>query len=187
MLAVVRNWLGSAGAPAQLCARDDGHSADHLWAGAGKGVRHRTAIGESGREAQVSVDAQVRLNKLDELVEEGDILAILVAPASVQTIRNHKDSRVVCNGLQSVEREGTTAVGVLTVDNLLGGSTKLMPSENEAVGVVLVVVVWDVEEVVAVLAIHLHRILLRCEGLSLAATSRVGGEDGRDRRQEKAC
>jgi len=186
VLSVVGDRLGSTGATAQLCARDDGYGTDHVGAGACERVRHSTAVAEARGEAKGGVDAEVRLNSLDHLVKEGDILATRVGPALVEPIRNNEDGRVVGNSLEAVVRQSTALGDILAVDNLLRTSPTLVPCEDETVRPVLVVVVRDVEDVVAVLAVDLHRVLLVRERFGLAAACRVGREDGWHRGQEEA-
>ncbi|OSS46593.1 hypothetical protein B5807_08500 [Epicoccum nigrum] len=177
VLAVESNGGVASVAAAQLSAGDDSDGADLVRAGTGKSVGHAATVAETGREAEVGVDAKVVLNCLNELVKEGDILAVGVGPALVQTIRNDKDGSVLGNGLEAVERKNTSSIGVLAVDNLLGAGASLVPLIDNPVRVVLVVVVRHVDEVVAGLAVDGHRILLVGDGLGFAAAGRVCRKD----------
>jgi hypothetical protein len=186
MLTIVRDGLSAARAPAQFGARDDGYGAEYVGSRASEGVGHGAAEAEAGGEAQVGVDAEVGLDCLEHLVEEGYVLAVLVGPASVETIGNDEDGRVVGNGFEAVIRQRATTGDVLAVDNFLRTAAARVPGEDEAVGVVLVVVVGDVEDVVAVLPVDLHRVLLVGQCLGFAAARGVCCEDGRHCGQEEA-
>ena len=177
VLAVECNGRVASVAAAQLSAGDDGDGADLVRAGTSKSVGHTAAVAETGREAEVGVDAEIILNCLDKLVEEGDILAVGVGPALVQTIRNDEDSSVLGKGLEAVEGKNSSSIGVLAVDDLLGAGATLVPLIDNPVRVVLVVVVRDVDKVVAGLAVDGHGILLVGDGLGFAAAGRVCRKD----------
>jgi hypothetical protein len=186
VLTIVCHGLSSASAAAQLSAGDDSHGTDHVGSRAGERVRHGATIAEASGEAKVGVDAEVGLDGLEHLVEESHIFAILVCPASVQTIGNDEDRRIVRNRLKAVVRKHTTTSDVLAVDDFLRTGAALVPGEHETVWVVLVVVVRDVEDVVAVLPVNLHGVLLVRERLGFATAGGVRCEDGRHCGQEEA-
>jgi len=149
VLAVVSDGVGAALAAAELTSGENGNSADHLGAGAGESKGHGAAVAEASREAEARFYAEVGFDGLDELVEEGDVLAALVAPAGVEAVGHDKDGRVVGNGVKSIVGQGAAAVGVLAVGNLLGAAAELMPGEDKTVGVLLVVAVRELDDVLA--------------------------------------
>jgi len=189
VLSVVGHGRVAAAAAAQDGTGNDGDGADHGRAGAGDGVRHGAAVAEAGREAQRRLDAQGVLDGRDHLVEEGDVLAVLVAPARVEALRDHEDGVVVgVEGGEAVVGEGTAAVGVLALDDLLGAAAELVPGEDEAVGLVAVVVVGQLDHVLALLVVDVERV--GAAGLvawALAAAGRPGrrGDGGEDPQEEE--
>lgn len=96
-------------------------------------------------------------------------MARLYSPTVVETLRDHKDGRVVGNGVEAVVGEGAALVNVLAVDNLLGAAAELVPGEDEAVGPVFVVVVGQLHVVLAGLAVDADAVLLALDGGRLAA------------------
>ena len=177
VLAVECNGGVASVAAAQLGAGDDSDGADLIRAGTSKSVGHAAAVAEAGRKAEVGVDAEVVLDCLEELVEEGDILAVGVGPALVQTVGNDEDGGVLGNGLEAVEWKNSSSIGVLAIDNLLGAGAALVPLIDNPIRVVLVVVVRDIDKVVSGLAVDGHRILLVGDGLGFAAAGRVCRKD----------
>lgn len=174
MLPVVCDGCLSAITAAQLSTRDNSNCTNHIGTSASKSIRHCTSVAETCGEPEVGVDAEIRLDSLHQLVKEGDIFAALISPALIEAIRHDKDSRVVRNSLETIVGQGSALVGVLAVDNLLRTAAELMPGEDQSVGLVLVVVVRNVQEVVSILPVHLHRVLLVREGFRLAAACGVG-------------
>jgi len=110
-------------------------------------VAHSTTVAESGSEYLLLINAEVLLGKSKHLVSEGDILAALVSPASVETVGGDEDGRVASQAAKTV---------VIALDDVAHVSAEPVVAEDEAVGLVVLVVVGQLEGVLAVLAVDLH-------------------------------
>lgn len=118
-------------------------------------------------------------------MEESHILAILVRPTSIQATRDHKDGRAVGDGLESIVRKRTAAIGILAVSDLLGTAAQLMPCENETIWLVLVVVVGDVEEPVTFFPLTCMEYCLLVRVLALPQPAELAAEmDGTEARRQ---
>jgi len=178
VLPVVRDRLRPALAPAQLAAGQDGNGPDDVGAGTSDSVRHCAAVAEASREDEVRVDAELVGDSFDELVEEGNVFAALVAPPVVEPVRHDEDGAVVGQGRQAVIGKDPATIRVLAVDDFLRVAVELVVREDEAVGAVWRVVVRQLHEVLPLLAVHLHSVLLVPQRRHLAAAGRRVGVHG---------
>lgn len=110
-------------------------------------MAHGTTIAESGSENLLLINAEVLLGKSKHLISEGDILTTLVGPASVETVGGDEDGRVASQVAKTI---------VTALDNVAHVSAEPVVAEDETVGLVVLVVVGQLEGVLAILAVDLH-------------------------------
>lgn len=185
VLTVESNRGVSSVAAAQLATGDDGDSTDHGRSGTGDSIGHGAAVAEPSGEPLGGLHAEIGFDSLDELIEEGDVLAALVGPAGVETVGDDKDGGVVGESVEAVVREGAALVDVLAVDDLLGAAAELVPGEDELVGKVVVVAVGDLHDVLALLAVDGDGVLLAPDGVGLAAACGPFGHHGTEQAQHQ--
>lgn len=110
-------------------------------------MAHGTTIAESGSENLLLINAEVLLGKSKHLISEGNILTTLVSPASVETVGSDEDGRVASQVAKTI---------VTALYNVAHVSAEPVVAEDETVGLVVLVVVGQLEGVLAVLAVDLH-------------------------------
>lgn len=110
-------------------------------------MAHGTTIAESGSENLLLINAEILLGKSKHLISEGDVLTTLVSPASVETVGGDEDGRVASQVAKTI---------VTALDNVAHVSAEPVVAEDETVGLVVLVVVGQLEGVLAILAVDLH-------------------------------
>lgn len=137
-------------------------------------MAHRTAVAPAGGEELALVHAEVVLEHGNDLVGEGDVLATVVGPAGVQAVGGNKDGAVTGQLTEAVEA---------TVGNIVHGAITPVVANDDAVLLVAVVVVGQLEDVLSLPAVDGHGLgargrgrLAAAEGLGLDRLD--GGEKG---------
>lgn len=110
-------------------------------------MAHGTTVTEASSENLLLINAEVLLGKSKHLISKGDILTTLVSPASVETVGSDKDGRVASQVAKAI---------VTALDDIAHVSAEPVVAEDETVGLVVLVVVGQLEGVLAVLAVDLQ-------------------------------
>src|SRR3569833_2522602 len=163
MLAVEGNGIIATGAAAHVPTRLPADGAEFFGQTAGECVRHGGTIAEADREEQVLVDAQICLGRLVHLADESDVLAVAVGPAAVQTIRVDVDG---AHGvLHKIGHAIPGQVASLAGSHHAGVAASRVQREDQAVGVLVVVGLRQLDEIPAFFSIRGHGVnLVRSEG-----------------------
>ena len=175
VLGVVSHGLGAGAASAEVGTAHDGHATEDVWSRAGKRVGHGTAVTPAHRVDLVIVDAELGLELLPNLVEEGDVLAALVGPAIVQTLRSDEDSAVTGQRSDAV---------VISVGHVLHGSTEPVGSKDELVRFAAVIVVGQRQDVLSLFPVHSGR---ECPALQSGGLATSLGGVARTSRGARVC
>lgn len=110
-------------------------------------MAHGTTVAEASSKDLLLINAEVLLGKSKHLISEGDILTTLVRPASVETVGSNEDGGVASQVAKTV---------VTALDDVAHVSAEPVVPEDETMGLVVLVVVGQLEGVLAVLAVDLH-------------------------------
>jgi hypothetical protein len=141
--------------------RDNGNGSEVVGTGASNAVAHSATIAETSSKNLLLINAEVVLGKSEHLISEGDILATLVGPTSVETVGSNEDSRVTSQVLKTV---------VAALGNVVHVTAEPVVTEDKLVGLVVLVVVGKLEDVLSVLAVDVH-VLDSVSGALLATAS----------------
>jgi len=157
VLVVVCHRLGAARAAGEDGRRQNRHGAHVVGARARPRVGHRAAVGEAGGKAQRLLNAEVGFDGSHDAVDEADVLAAAVGPAVADAVRGDEDGAVVARHErgQAVVGEGAAA----TVGDLLVVTAESVEGEDEAVGLVGVIVVGETNNVLSVLPVDVGGVL----------------------------
>jgi hypothetical protein len=139
MLAVQRNWVVAARTSRQSCSRKHSNGAEVFGVAACKTEAHGSTVREAERESQLLIDAKIVFNGLADRVEEGDVFTTCIAPAFVQTVWRDKDGALLGEGLETIVWRAS-AVDRVHV------TAQPVQTEDEFVGLSVVVVVWDTDD-----------------------------------------
>jgi phage terminase large subunit-like protein len=167
MLAVQGDWVVATCTAGKGSTGKYGNGAEVFGVAACKAEAHSATVGETKREAEVLVDAEVVLDCLADCVEEGDVFAIGVAPALVESIRSHEDGTLLCKSLEAVVW-GAPAVDRVHV------TTQPVQTEDEFVGLGVVVVGGDSDDPLALLAVDGHSLGTTFQGWRFPAACCTG-------------
>lgn len=110
-------------------------------------MAHGTTVTEASSENLLLINAEVLLGKSKHLISEGDVLTTLVSPASVKTVGGDEDGRVASQVAKAI---------VTALDDVAHISAAPVVAEDETVGLIVLVVVGQLEGVLAVLAVDLQ-------------------------------
>jgi hypothetical protein len=143
--AEVGDWVGTALTAADQTASDGCDGAEFTSARAGDGVGHAGAVGETSGEALSLVNAKVGFDLLDDGVDESDVGTTGVGPACIEAVGCNEDG-----GALSVESlKAVPGLDAVAVDDIVHGTAAPVEAEDQAVRVAGVVVVGDLESVLA--------------------------------------
>lgn len=159
----------------------DGRIGSLTWTSASGAVAHCTTIAETSSKDVALINTQLVENLVKNGVGEGNILSVVVGPSSIQPVGGNEDGRVLGPRLETV---------VTTANNVAHVTIQPVVADDELVGSVGVVVAWESQGVLAVLAVDVDA-LNTARGRVLAASCRTGfsqrdadsadeGEDGRE-------
>ena len=140
-------------------------------------------VAEPQSKPQFLVHAKVRLNRLDHLIDECDIIPVRISPAIIQTLRRNENRGLVRKSPETVIVP-YVALDSLTCCDVCHCPAIPVESENEPVRLGLVVILGNSEGVLALLSGHSHGLYAACEGRRLSTTSGVCGHSV-DKREEE--
>lgn len=86
------------------------------------------------------VHTEVVLDKLDDLINEKNILATVVGPPVVEAIRGDEDSTALRTGLEAVPW-----LNADSIDNVIHGATSPMEAKDKVVWITVIISVGDEE------------------------------------------
>src|SRR5690606_14289489 len=111
--------------------------------------RHHTAVAEAGGQDARLIDAELGLKTIEHGFKKKDVSIVGIGPATVvvvagQAVACHEYHRPIRAALKAVVTAGAEAAWV---GNGLGRSAERMPTKDNGVGVVRIIIVRKCEDV----------------------------------------
>jgi hypothetical protein len=110
------------------------------------------------------VDAKISLDLSDDSIDEGDILATRVGPTVVESVWSNEDG--------TLRGESTETIVPVVAGNIIHRTSTPMDTKDETVCTGVVIVVWNSDDVLALLAIDCERFGSAGKSWVLSATLR---------------
>lgn len=166
VLAEVSDWSITAIAAADFRTGEDGNGAEDIRSRTSNRVAHSSSPAPTRGEPTRLVDAERRFHGFEDLVGEGDILAVCVCPAVVQALGSYEDGRhFVGEVAQAVES---------TVNDIVHGAVTPMVPDHELVRRAGIIVLRGLDNVFPRLSVDIQRINTAIEAWICAASRRAG-------------
>lgn len=161
---------GTAVAATDFGAGEHGHGAEDVGTGAGNGVAHATTPAPAGGKAALLVNAVAGLDRLEDGVGEGNVVAVAVGPTIVNALGSNEDGGHIGGKVaQSVEA---------AIHDIVHRTVAPVVADHELVRSAGVVVVGGLDDVFPVLSIDGEGVQPATEAWGRPAASAVCGDIG---------